>query len=136
MNRSLTDEYLWWGTRKAFDTDSTRTTGGAGAAGLAHRRAVTLAMPSRCRSRHRGPAQRSSPARTRGSTYPSLSGRAEVRGREGPRMAVPPTEVTMLPHELEERTLSLPPTTDHSIALITGAALRHKRFAFRLQRSR
>jgi hypothetical protein len=39
----------------------------------------------------------------------------------------------MLPHELEERTLSLPPTTDHTIALITSTGLRHKRFAYRLQ---
>jgi methionyl-tRNA formyltransferase len=39
----------------------------------------------------------------------------------------------MLPHELDERRLLLPETTDHSIVLITGTALRHRRFAYRIQ---
>jgi methionyl-tRNA formyltransferase len=39
----------------------------------------------------------------------------------------------MLPHELDERRLRLPETTDHRIVIITGTALRHRRFAYRIQ---
>jgi methionyl-tRNA formyltransferase len=39
----------------------------------------------------------------------------------------------MLPYELDERRLRLPETTDHGIVLITGTALRHRRFAYRIQ---
>lgn len=39
----------------------------------------------------------------------------------------------MVPHELEERRLVLPETTDHRIAIVTGTALRHRRFAYRIQ---
>ena len=39
----------------------------------------------------------------------------------------------MRPCELDQRRLLLPETTDHSIVLITGNALRHRRFAYRIQ---
>src|SRR5688572_20993558 len=54
-----------------------------------------------------------------------------VRGRcRGPPASLWPT---MLPHELDERRLRLPETADHRIAIVTGTALRHRRFAYRIQ---
>ena len=39
----------------------------------------------------------------------------------------------MYPPELQPEEIELPPTTDHSIVLITFASLRHERFAYRMQ---
>jgi formyl transferase-like protein len=63
--------------------------------------------------------------------YPSLRGdRGRVPGADVPSRK---SRKPMLPHELDERRLLLPETTDHSIVLITGTALRHRRFAYRIQ---
>ena len=39
----------------------------------------------------------------------------------------------MRPIELQEQAIKLPDTDNHSIVLVTGQDLRHKRFAYRLQ---
>lgn len=39
----------------------------------------------------------------------------------------------MIPEELQDRVLQLPSAENHSIVVITGAALRHDRFALRIQ---
>jgi Formyl transferase len=39
----------------------------------------------------------------------------------------------MIPHDLPCRTISLPETDNHSIVVISGNALRHERFALRIQ---
>jgi len=43
-------------------------------------------------------------------------------------------KISMIPLELKEEILTLPDTDNHSIVIITGNGLRHKRFAYRLQK--
>lgn len=40
----------------------------------------------------------------------------------------------MIPLELEQETITLPEAYNHSIVLVTGTELRHKRSAYRLQK--
>ena len=39
----------------------------------------------------------------------------------------------MIPAEIEPRTIDLPPTSDYPVVVATGPALRHRRFALRMQ---
>ena len=40
----------------------------------------------------------------------------------------------MFPNNLKSSLLKVPKTLDHSIVIITGSDLRHKRFAYRIQK--